>query len=86
VFIAQKQGKAEQFTTQFVRLDPAHLQFETAIDFPGAGTERNICYDWQLKDVEIDNPKEFYPRYMRCLIAYGKQHEQAGVFAAAEPR
>jgi hypothetical protein len=86
VFIAQKQGEEKKFATQFVRLDPAHLQHKTAIDFPGAGQEEKICHHWHQDDVTKDNPKEFFPRYMRCLIAYGKQHPKAAQFAAAEPR
>jgi hypothetical protein len=86
VFIADQQRTTEEFKTSFVRLDPDHLRYETAIDFPGAGTEKKICYQWQRDDEEIDNPKEFFPRYMRCLIAYGKQHREAIKFAEAEPR
>jgi hypothetical protein len=85
VFIAQKQGTTEEFKIQFVRLDPAHLQFPAAIDFPGAGGEEKICYQWQLEDEKLSNPKEFFPRYMRCLIAYGRQHKEAITFAEAEP-
>lgn len=86
VFIAEKQDAVEGFTTQFVRLDPAHLQHTAAIDFPGVGSEEKICFDWQRDDEEIDNPKEFFPRYMRCLIDYGRKHKQAKAFAAAEPK
>lgn len=86
VFIADKQGSTEEFVTSFVRLDPEHLRYRTAIDFPGAGTEEKICFQWQRDDEAIDNPKEFFPRYMRCLIAYGKQHPKAVEFARAEPR
>ena len=85
VFIADQQRTTEEFDTSFVRLEPEHLRFPTAIDFPGAGQEEKICYQWQRDDEAIDNPKEFFPRYMRCLIAYGKQHPAASAFAAAEP-
>ncbi|GAB4471751.1 MAG: hypothetical protein OHK0018_01500 [Erythrobacter tepidarius] len=69
-----------------MRLEPEHLRFPTRIDFPGAGQEEKICYQWQRDDEAIDNPKEFFPRYMRCLIAYGKQHPKTQEFAQAEPR
>jgi hypothetical protein len=85
VFIAHKQASTKHFDTRFVRLDPAHLQFPAAIDFPGAQGQEKICYQWQLEDEKIDNPREFFPRYMRCLIAYGRQHPEAKAFAAAEP-
>ncbi|MFN3863438.1 MAG: hypothetical protein ACK4RT_04060 [Erythrobacter sp.] len=86
VFIADQQRSSAQFKTRFVRLDPDHLRLRAAIDFPGAGQEKNICYQWQLDDEAIDHPKGFVPRSMRCLIAYGKQHPKAAEFAAAEPR
>ena len=86
VFIADKQRSTKEFTTSFVRLEPDHLRFPTRIDFPGAGQEEKICYQWQRDDEVIDNPKEFFPRYMRCLIAYGEQHPKAVAFAQAEPR
>ena len=86
VFVADKQGAKDKFRTQFVRLDPAHLQHKAAIEFPGAGPEAKICFDWQKDDEEIDNPKEFFPRYMRCLIDYGRKHDTAKAFAAAEPK
>lgn len=86
VFIADQQRTTDEFKTRFVRLEPEHLRFPTAIDFPGAGAEEKICYQWQRDDEAIDNPKEFFPRYMRCLIAYGKQHPEAAKFADAEPR
>ncbi len=85
VFIAEDQFSTEEFKTRFVRLDPEHLRFPTRIDFPGAGAQEKICYQWQREDEAIDNPKEFFPRYMRCLIAYGRQHPAAKVFADAEP-
>jgi hypothetical protein len=86
VFVADKQGVMDKFSTQFVRLDPAHLQHKAAIAFPGAGTAEKICFQWQKDDEQIDNPKEFFPRYMRCLIDYGRKHDTAKVFAAAEPK
>ena len=86
VFVADKQGAKDKFKTRFVRLDPAHLKHKAAIEFPGAGPEAKICFDWQREDEEIDNPKEFFPRYMHCLIDYGLKHKQAEAFAAAEPK
>lgn len=84
-YIAKQYYGSKKFDIRFVRLDPEHLRFRTGIDFPGAGPEEKICFQWQRDDEDIDNPKEFFPRYMRCLIAYGRQHPDAKVFAAAEP-
>jgi predicted patatin/cPLA2 family phospholipase len=36
----------------------------------GSGTKR--CSDWRDDDLRLDNPVQFYPRYMQCLIDYGR--------------
>jgi len=84
VFIADGQYRTQGFKTRFVRLDPAHLTFDTAIAFPGAGTSPRTCWQWREEDERRDNPLEFFPRYMRCLIAYGRQDPKLPEFVAAE--
>ena len=34
------------------------------------------CSEWKDKDIEIDSPLEFHPRYMHCLISYGRKLAQ----------
>lgn len=84
VFIADGQYRTQGFKTRFVRLDPAHLTFNTAITFPGAGTAPKTCWQWRVEDERLDNPTEFFPRYMRCLIAFGRQDPTLPAFVAAE--
>lgn len=38
-------------------------------------TGTKTCAEWRAKDREIDNPIQFEPRYMRCLISYGRDRE-----------
>lgn len=57
----------------FARIVPAERDvFPVAIPdlAPGEGTK--TCDAWRRLDDEIDKPFEFHPRYMRCLIAYGR--------------
>lgn len=84
VFIADGQFRAKEFRSHFVKLEPDHLRYATAIDFPGAGSTPRTCWQWRQEDERIDKPMEFFPRYMRCLIRYGEQDPRVSGFAAAE--
>jgi predicted acylesterase/phospholipase RssA len=86
VFIADGQYRAQQFKPHFVKLEPDHLRHATAIDFPGAGDAPKTCWQWRQEDERIDQPMEFFPRYMRCLIKYGEKAAKGSSFKAAEPQ
>ncbi len=86
VFIADGQYRAREFKPHFVKLEPDHLRYSTAIDFPGAGDAPKTCWQWRQEDERIDQPMEFFPRYMRCLIKYGETAAKASSFKAAEPQ
>lgn len=85
VFIADGQYRSNGFTTRFAKLEPGHLTHSTAIDFPGAGKDPKTCWQWRQEDERIDKPMEFFPRYMRCLIEYGRKDANVAKFRAAEP-
>jgi len=84
VFIADGQYRSQGFATHFARIEPAHLTHSTAIDFPGAGSGEKTCAQWRDEDERIDKPMEFYPRFMRCLISYGRAAPKLREFIAAE--
>ena len=44
----------------------------------GLGTGTMTCAEWHAEDKRLLNPVQFYPRYMRCLIDYGRQRGRAG--------
>lgn len=37
------------------------------------GSGERTCGAWRTADEEIDNPVEFHPRFMNCLVAYGRR-------------
>ncbi len=87
VFMADKEFRDKGFKTRFLRLDPAHLNFTSAITFDGVKQEPRTCWQWRLEDERIDKPMEFFPRYMHCLAEFGlAQEERIAAFAKAEPR
>lgn len=51
-----------------VKMDPRDA---TAHSFAMDGITRS-CSDWRKMDKALDNPIEFHPRQMRCLIDYGR--------------
>lgn len=44
----------------------------------GLGTGTMTCAAWHDEDKRLLNPVQFFPRYMRCLIDYGRQRGRAG--------
>lgn len=84
VFIAEGQYTEQAFATRFVRLDPGHLEFPTPITFAGKPLPTKTCRQWRSEDERIDQPVEFFPRYMHCLAQFGAQHPKLGAFIAAE--
>jgi hypothetical protein len=62
------------------RIEPSADTHEYQLDDPVLGQGRMSCADWRALDRRIDNPVQFSPRYMRCLIDYGRARarHQAG--------
>lgn len=84
VFIADGQYQEQEFTTRFVRLDPAHLNFATPITFGGTTLPAKTCRQWRSEDETASQPLEFFPRYMHCIASYGAQDAKLGGFVGAE--
>ena len=87
VFMADKEYRDKGFTVRFLRLDPGHLDFTSAITFDGVKQEPKTCWQWRLEDERLDKPMEFFPRYMHCLADFGlAQEKRIAALAEAEPR
>lgn len=72
----------------FLRLDDGANGFSYRLDDPalppGLGPATRTCAEWRQADKAIDDPVQFDPRYMHCLIAYGRQRLNAVGWARLE--
>lgn len=59
--------------------------FWAAIKFPGEPEIPRKCPDWATRDEVAEQPLEFHPRYMHCLIAYGAHRARLSGWAALDP-
>jgi hypothetical protein len=84
VYLARREAKDLKFTPHFARIEGDLWDHPAAIDFDDTGGERLTCKQWEQRDKDIDNPVEFHPRFMRCLIDYGSAHPQVMAWAEAE--
>jgi predicted acylesterase/phospholipase RssA len=48
---------------------PEHM---FTMDVPELGAGTMSCADWHALDRDLDHPVQFYPRYMHCMIDYGR--------------
>lgn len=55
----------------FTKIDESAGAYTTDLDGPG-GEPAQRCSAWKEADRRADRPLQFYPRYMRCLISYGR--------------
>lgn len=58
----------------FAKIDPDMLSHKATIVDPDleTGAVTDSCENWYKRDKKLLNPIQFYPRYMRCLIDYGR--------------
>lgn len=54
----------------WIRSDAETFQF--TMDDPQLDSGRLSCHDWRMRDSVPQRPIQFYPRYMHCLIGYGR--------------
>jgi hypothetical protein len=57
-------------------MDPSELSIVLQ---PTAGETALTCNQWKAMDKQIDGPIEFHPRYMHCLIAYGRSKAETSI-------
>jgi len=70
----------------FARINPdsdAHSYTMPADAGLGSGTM--TCAQWHDEDERLLHPVQFFPRYMRCLIDYGRQRGLAGRWDSQPP-
>ncbi len=63
----------------FARMDPdSDSHVYTMPPDAGLGSGTMTCAAWHDEDARLLHPVQFYPRYMRCLIDYGRERGRAG--------
>lgn len=73
----RRRASDRKFGFQIDFIHPDSETFPFKLDHPVLGKGAHGCGRWHEIDKEKDNPVEFHPRYMHCLIAYGDQ--RAGI-------
>jgi len=84
VYWATTSAEDLKFTPYFVRIEPDHLKHEVTLDFDVPAGEKLNCGAWKERDISRDQPTEFHPRFMRCLIVYGHQRKEIAQWVEAE--
>ena len=84
----QLQAQVARDRFHFLRLDDGANGFSYRLTDPalppGPGPAVRTCAAWRQADVAIDDPVQFDPRYMHCLIAYGRDRLNAVGWATIE--
>lgn len=62
----------------FARIEQDVNDHSFTMNDPALGTGTRTCAEWTAIDRQLDHPVQFYPRYMRCLIDYGRQRGRTG--------
>lgn len=78
---ATQEKKLLYFTQIYPDVD-AHV---AKIDDPKLDKGEMSCAAWKQRDKELLNPIQFYPRYMRCLIDYGRTRAEADQWWVPRP-
>lgn len=80
------QAQTRNFVLHAVKIAgdmPAH---SFALDDPNLDTGTMTCADWRKRDRVTMDPIQFYPRYMRCLIDYGRMRARKSFPAKDDAR
>ncbi|MFV0644381.1 MAG: patatin-like phospholipase family protein, partial [Sphingomonadaceae bacterium] len=64
-------GRQNATRAHFARIRAEDMDEDT-FPLPSADFHEQPCNGWKRIDWETDQPLEFYPRYMHCLIYYGR--------------
>ncbi len=84
VYYADREASKLGFTPHFARIQASAGDWPAQTGLPPEPGATKPCKTWRADDERIDAPLEFHPRYMRCLIDYGKNRPEAKAWAALE--
>jgi hypothetical protein len=72
------------FVPRFARIESTLDDWPASVGLPPEPSAIKRCAQWEAEDNRIDAPLEFHPRFMRCLIDYGRHRPEAKAWAALE--
>lgn len=73
------------FETHSLRIDSGAMAgHEAQVGLPPDADARKRCDEWRRIDQRIDAPVEFHPRFMRCLLDYGRAAVRAAGWTRIE--
>jgi len=69
----------------FAKIERAQLR---KLEFPIArgSSDRRTCEMWRRQDIIDDDPLEFYAKYMKCLLAYGRSRGKGAAWSSVIKR
>ncbi len=73
----EDQAEQEKNLLYFTRIESDVAQHVAKIDDDTLDRGEMQCAVWRERDRTLLNPIQFYPRYMRCLIDYGRTRAKA---------
>lgn len=68
-----------------VRIRPDAQSHPFTLDDRDLGKGTMSCADWRAEDRRLLNPVQFFPRYMRCIIDYGRHRKEVEKWASLTP-
>lgn len=84
---AQSVGSQHHFVPEIARMETGpggFAEHRSVTGLPSTGDEVRTCAQWKAEDNAREHPLEFHPRFMRCLIDYGRHHHAVARWAGRE--
>lgn len=68
-----EQARQRGIAFRLIRINPDMMEYKSPLDPAGsAPAESRTCREWRAIDRSDGDPLQFYPKYMRCVIDYGR--------------
>jgi len=84
VYWSTEEARKRGFAPHFARIEGDLGRHEAAVGLGPEPEARRTCAEWKAIDRRLDAPLEFHPRFMRCLIDYGRSRPEGPRWAALE--
>ncbi|MFC3173437.1 patatin-like phospholipase family protein [Novosphingobium bradum] len=87
VWWANAVGAGHGYAPRFARMElgpQGFAEHRARSGLTPAEPEERTCPEWKAIDQARDHPLEFHPRFMRCLVDYGRSHPAVKDWAGLE--